>query len=326
MALSTLATSSTLFHGCDARKGGALYMADTTAALFQVVFESNRASFGGGVYLSDMQVKVNLDSVSFVNNSASISGGAAFFYRSPRAVPSAMPVSCDVSNRALSWGPCMGSTFGRLSVQVREKDLFAGIELSLMVKTLDAFDQVIRTGQETLQMIVVKDEGLENNDRVAMSGATIKRLEGGEVSYDLAFKPSFTLMDSQAQRTRVDSLRLVYAEGADQETGESIQSRLIPIALQGDENVCPLGYVLSLQSPPPAIGGCEFCKSGSYTLNPFAGGPGCIPCPAGAVCVEGGANVSFPVGTWGLEEGRYRLQGCPPGHYPIRDDGNPVKD
>eukprot|EP00960_Hanusia_phi_P001713 49571-Hanusia_phi.AAC.2 len=326
MTSSNIAISSSLFRGCGARQGGALFIAESLISLSDVALEGNEASYGGGLYFSDMQSAVDLDSVVFVNNTADFSGGAAFFFHSSQAIPSSVPTGCKEVNQARIWGPCFGSTFHRLSAQLLGSDLFAGVELPVMVAKLDAFGQVIRTGEETLQMFVVKDKGMENNDRIAMLGVNIKRLEGGEAKFDLAFKLTFTLIDTEKRKTSVESLPLIYAEGTDRETAEIIRSELLSVVMRGDELVCPRGYVLSVSSSLPAFGSCDFCKSGSYSVNPFFGGPACVPCPAGGLCVEGGENISFPVGEWCLEQSEYRLQSCPAGYYPIRDNSKPVKD
>eukprot|EP00960_Hanusia_phi_P038651 753530-Hanusia_phi.AAC.5 len=243
-----------------------------------------------------------------------------------QAIPASVPQECTRDNHASLWGDCFGSSFRRLTLQVIGSELFAGIESSILVRKVDAFDQIIRTGAETLQVFVAKDESLEHNDYISMSGTIIKRLEQGEVLFDLAFKVTFTSLDTQSKTTSVDSHPLVYAQGVDEETFQIIRSTTHLVRLQGNQSVCPAGYVLSLSSSLPAMGGCQFCGAGTYSVDPFLGGPGCIPCPVGGVCEGGGVNVSFPIGKWALEEGVYRLHSCPAGHYPVRDESRAVRD
>eukprot|EP00961_Rhodomonas_salina_P158618 2135192-Rhodomonas_salina.1 len=84
--------------------------------------------------------------------------------------------------------------------------------------------------------------------------------------------------------------------------------------------VCPPGMVLQLEATEHGqLGWCALCPPGSYSLHPLVGTPSrpnipaCLACPAGGVC-PGGAAVQFGVGRWGVVEGRFALESCPPRH------------
>jgi hypothetical protein len=238
---------------------------------------------------------------------------------------------CGVENRAL-YGNCIASSFKRLDVRNPILPVYPGQNFYIAVQKVDMYNQLISTDSKTVLQVHPSSSSAPH---LSISGSVIVRMQAGIAEFEIALKPSFSRIDGILKISDLAHTSELFFEGLD-----SIDSRqnskmisdnfVVPVRI-GDQ-VCPLGYILYLDSPvgKTRSGTCTLCTEGTYSLNPLFGGsetanPTCIPCPIQALrngdCVKGGGAVNFTLGHWTVSDGMYKLVGCPAGYHMINSVG-----
>lgn len=160
----------------------------------------------------------------------------------------------------------------------------------------------------------------------AIVGSKVAHLQQGRADFLIGVNPSFSRVDRTAALTVLVRQPSIVLRGLDAESLASISSESITVSLEQSKSVCPMGYILKLGDPAVddgrRVGACVLCDKGTYSISPLAGpkDPACFPCPAGGAC-QGGADVHFAIGTWGVVDAVYHLLSCPPGYALVNSDG-----
>jgi hypothetical protein len=168
-----------------------------------------------------------------------------------------------------------------------------------------------------------------------LSGGAVFKLQAGQAKMYVAVKPAFIMMKvaNSQQLGRLRREVFLFASGEDRGSSQllTILSSQVSVTFASGEAVCPKGYILSLDSSAGisvnALGTCTYCKAGTYSIHPLAGGPNetmiaaCLDCPPESTC-SGGDQVILGPGKWmAASNGMYILVGCPPGHELINSIG-----
>ncbi len=239
---------------------------------------------------------------------------------------------CSDHNYA-SYGPCIASDYRSLLIQSFPDDLVTispGLNFGLSVFKKDSYNQTINTDSTSvIQAHAVLDKN-ENHlgaavadESVTLVGSTLSRLQDGIGTFAFAIKPRYSAISFLERITTMVSRPHILFDGIDVDTARSMQSGVFAIQMSFSTNVCPLGYILELDTATAnGSAGCTQCKPGSYSVNPLAPSPysadlqrpSCLNCPVGGNCAKGGAEVVFDVGNWTVENGIYILLDCPRGY------------
>jgi hypothetical protein len=245
---------------------------------------------------------------------------------------------CFQGNSAL-FGPCIassGKTFHITGLPGKSNPAYAGLPFLLSVVKMDHYNQTILSDSSSFAQlqIAAKDPSGEQANQVAaiLSGEAVFKLDAGQAQVMVSVKPAL-LKTGPASGQQLDSEVFLYAMGEDLESSQrlAIYSSQVSVTFATGELVCPKGYILSTDSSAAggetkALGVCTFCKVGTYSINPLAGGqnntvPACLNCPPSSTC-SGGDQVILGPGEWMAgANGMYLLVGCPPGHELINSIG-----
>ena len=231
---------------------------------------------------------------------------------------------CDESNFA-AYGPCIGSTYQSLQIlesPTEGNPAFPGIEFSVTVRKVDAYKNTIVTDSSSLLEVFVAT-GQGSNMSAVLNGNSIARMQVGLAHFSFAIIPRFEKVSFAESMTVLSGKPYVYFGGTDAEALQNLAgisyvamlSETLEISLHSGDHICPLGYVLILDSANAGV--CTQCKAGTYSVSPLKGEssqiPSCLECPAGGNCELGGENVSFALGEWIVDDGIFKLVGCPRG-------------
>ena len=246
---------------------------------------------------------------------------------------------CGPGNIA-EYGKCMGSTYKALKVIGPFSAIYPGIQFMITVYKVDAYNQTISTDSSSLLQVYaasnLEARGVtKSNSHVSISGSIIARMLSGVANFTVSIKPSFSSVDAASHSTELVSTPLLYVEGSDSGDGGAdgqMLSKIYEVELQSGDKVCPLGYILSLDTAVDGARGgiCSYCPEGTYSIYPLFGGsnisnPFCISCPVQALqdggCSRGGSSVLFSLGEWRVVNGMYLLMGCPAGYQLINSVG-----
>ena len=229
---------------------------------------------------------------------------------------------CDSSNSAL-FGKCIASGYNKLSVTIPDFPLYAGVQFNITVTKRDAYGNVILSDSASvLQAILALDRAGGSDQSASIVGSSLAQLSRGVAEFIFAIQPTFSNVDLEQNLVTLNQIYF-YLAGSDSQAALSMTSDVMPLNLQQGLKVCPAGYILVLNQPSATEGPgvCEFCKPGTYSLNPLAhmigslsDAPGCINCPAAGICTAGGSQVQFKVGFWTAVDGVYVLTSCPSGY------------
>jgi hypothetical protein len=200
----------------------------------------------------------------------------------------------------------------------------------------DAHGQVITSDNTSLIQIVLASgsDSLASHStatsvlasgQAIVDGPVAFPMLGGHARLTFTIRPLFSRVSASegAAVLQGDGEPRIYFEGFNREDCVAMRSTMLGLAVTSGLSVCPLGYVLGVDSDSSAEGpgACRRCAPGTYSVNPLAkdpssssDAPSCVACPAGGDCALGGAQVRFAVGVWGVRNGVYVLESCPAGH------------
>ena len=232
---------------------------------------------------------------------------------------------CGAGNQA-AYGDCIASSYKRLKVTAsdsQDPQVYPGLSFPLLVQKLDAYNQTVLTDSTSVLQVYTPFSG-----HLAILGQVIVRMQGGRAAFDVALKPAFIRVDGGLHIADLAQTPVLYFEGTDtfnSDSDNTMKSDNIVIRVPSGDKVCPVGYILKLDSPVGSTrsGTCAFCSEGTYSIFPLLGGsnstnPACAPCPLQALqngdCARGGSIVHFTLGRWEISSGMYRLVGCPAGY------------
>jgi hypothetical protein len=235
-------------------------------------------------------------------------------------------ICSDDSNSAL-YGQCLASDYKTLSLlyqsisQLSPFMFWPGLTFDLVALKLDAYNQIILSDSYSYVDLITSFGDLDIlNPTFVLVGGTSVKLEKGQGRLSASIRPLFDKIDFLGNVCTLRSRPRLSVRGTDTDSQRVMQSEIMSMDIRNGSQVCPLGYILQA----PAAGGgwatCSLCSAGTYSLNPLAPAPGslagisgCLNCPEGGNCDEGGAKVSFSVGKWEHQSGAYILKDCPSG-------------
>jgi hypothetical protein len=225
---------------------------------------------------------------------------------------------CGQGNNA-GYGPCIASTYDSLEIKQSDESeaVSPGMLLSLSVRKMDAYGQVITPDSTSILTLSTSWSEVDRTDPyVSIQGTLAVELKMGYATFSFSIKPTFTEVTSNS--TTLLTQPYVVCKGIDTQTGIVMISTPTHINMSHGWNICPIGYVLTLDkqlTEGQFTGACSFCTEGTYSISPLAGAPipSCLNCPVGAVC-NGGADIHFGIGYWVAEAGMFMLTGCPLGY------------
>ena len=231
---------------------------------------------------------------------------------------------CPQENNA-AYGPCLASFFDYLELSLgTSNSVYPGEMLSLTVRKLDAYGQVITTDSISIVTLSASWNGEDLVDpSVSIVGALNEQMSMGKAVFTVSFKPTF--IDVTSNSTTLLREPYIVGKGLDQQTGNMMSSVPSRISMCTGRDVCPVGYILALDrqlKQGPSAATCAYCPEGTYSINPLTGSPNpsCLNCPVGAVC-NGGADIHFAIGIWVPEGGMFLLISCPAGYQLINSIG-----
>ncbi len=236
---------------------------------------------------------------------------------------------CGQANEAL-YGQCIGSEFKSLYIQqallAATANYNPGVPFSVVVHKKDFYNQTISADSTSILQAfsaAFNQESLQIDPTVSVLGATVVKFINGIARFYVSVKPTFLGAAPCRTFPALDHQPALFFQGVDSASQRLMQSSMLPVVLANCSNICPAGYILSLeqQSATGRSGVCTLCEPGSYSIDPLASGsdsilsdPSCINCPAGGDCSKGGANVIFAVGNWSASNGAFFLRHCPIGY------------
>jgi hypothetical protein len=228
---------------------------------------------------------------------------------------------CGANNTAL-YGPCIATDFDSLQASGAVEAVYSGIPWSFSMIKKDAYNSTIISDSLTLlQAIPILATG-KTDSRTSILGSAVTKMAGGVATFSFAVKAMFSSIDLVKKFAAVYPSIALSVEGTDAECGQTMKSDMLPVQMQQGANVCPEGYVLTIDmggAVSPAV--CTFCKAGTYSLSPLTRmsgdsteSPTCLICPFGLDC-KGGAEVlnKQKNSTWLAVDGEYYLISCPAG-------------
>mmetsp|Transcript_36833 Transcript_36833/g.97898 ORF Transcript_36833/g.97898 Transcript_36833/m.97898 type:complete len:701 (+) Transcript_36833:1172-3274(+) len=190
----------------------------------------------------------------------------------------------------------------------------------LTVFKKDFYNQTIKTDSGSTAQALVLSLGDDGFRLGVVTGDLVGVLAEGTVSLSIALKPAYDLVDTQRGVTDLQRMLVFFIYGTEIGTGGDLTSQIeVPTFATGFD-VCPRGYIFSLDGANGQIGrtgSCSLCAAKLYSVSPLAGtsfgNPSCLNCPPSAVC-EGGSDIEFSRGRWEIINGIYVLVGCPAGY------------
>ena len=325
---------SSTFRNCTAsNRGGAVFVsgggvtsASATVSSCGFLGSGALGVGGGAMYLSGIRHIVG--KLECRDNTALFGGGGVLMWDGvfPTEIYGGGVSICDLeSSNHAGYGAVVASSYKRLELQgvpPLGSLQFAGLPLEMRVSKRDYYGQTIASDSSSLMQAKTSWGGARLVDpSVQLEGTIVSAVKAGTATFLFSVKPSFSRVDVVSRTTELVRTPMVYFEGTDADVGGQMLSDVAEISLAQNGAVCPQGYVLSLSGDKESanrLGQCAVCQVETYSLHPLAGGsstgdPACLSCPAGGNCLAGGDDVRFPLGTWGVVEGKYVLQTCPIG-------------
>jgi len=236
-------------------------------------------------------------------------------------------------NNTAMYGHCLAGVYSHLEVTglpTYESPQFAGVDIKLVVLKKDIYGQTVAAdSSSSLQLLSARDRKIGVPDPgILLLGSVFSGFQQGRAEFAIGVKPTFASTSVLTGTTTLLRQPFLYIAGTDFQTNAAMQTPAFKVHIaHGNQSVCPPGSVLALDQA--AVGECTRCKPGSYSLSPLVGPaystvPGCLNCPAGGNCLQGGNAVAFALGNWSIENGTYLLTSCPLGHKMITssDVGN----
>ena len=349
------------FSGCQSETmGGALSVTESsTAHLTSTLFENNVAfGSGGGALYSQASNIYATPSISttttsfsalnasgcglfqrnmlFINNSAPSGGGGVIFLKGQGMKQVPCLGSEQICNEiywgkynTAKYGPCLATEFSNLWINLIDDVVMPGFDFSISVFKRDSFNQTIMSDSvSVLNIYTSLNSTYQENQNVVIQGTLSVQLHQGQAEFRISLKPTFSIISFDKGITKLQDIPTTFFKGLDYQTNPNLNMISDPIQINTSfgRNVCPTGYILSLESNGLWFrGACKQCDAGTYSLDPLAPNPdvdnefldfrkpSCLSCPAGGDCREGKSNVSFAHGHWIVRDGMYILQSCPNG-------------
>ena len=235
--------------------------------------------------------------------------------------------NCGAQNSAM-YGSCIASDFEQLKIiNLKKTNLFTspGLFTELLVAKLDSYNQTILSDSESfLQVLSSRGQSRDQDPSTIFIGTTSAVLKSGIASFSFAVQPIILNFSFIEDIVNLQSQPFLFFRGSDiQSNGQLMQSEILTVVFGRGSLICPSGYVLTFKQEAAGSksGVCTYCSSGTYSINSLApktgsltGQPECIACPDGGDCQSGGANISFDVGIWVLQNFTYFLVSCPDGY------------
>ena len=323
----------TIFRFCQTRySGGAVSGSDRSVLILENVLAVNNSASGeGGGALHVQNANLSLKHCLLSGNEARAGGGGALLWLGETPPDTADDVSkiCGSGNSGL-FGPCYASDYKSLDILQYPHGAnaaYSGIPFEVVVFKKDFYNQTIVTDSiSALQVFTSFQRNFEIDPDVTVTGSTVSKMSGGAASFSVAIVPTFSNISFKLGLTTLQSPPYIYFVGTDLEANPALtmRSKIVRVDLNTGLKVCPLGYVLRLDSDslgdPEGPAACDFCQPGTYSVDPLAPrpassslAPSCLLCPAGGNCISGGSNVIFSIGDWVISSGMYRLISCPVG-------------
>ena len=235
--------------------------------------------------------------------------------------------TCSRNNTAV-YGDCIASPYNNLlvlGIPTKDNPAYSGLAFSFAVYKKDIYNQtIVSDSSSLLQISTSLNQTTLTDTAVAVLGKSVARLNQGVATFTVQIKPTYVQVLCEKGITILKTSPFIYIYGLDSEDSMSrMQSSFFPVVLSEGFNVCPKGYILTLDSQNLGMGAgqCQWCPAGTYSVLSLAGKdglsnesvPSCLNCPAGGNCLQGGFTVSFLQGEWRLDTDQYRLIHCPVG-------------
>ena len=223
---------------------------------------------------------------------------------------------CGINNTAL-YGQCMASDFRVLQASGAMGPVYSGVPFSFAVIKMDAYNTTIISDSSSLMQAMPLLVSRAADSSTSILNSAVSKMSSGVATFELAIKATFSGINFANKSAAVYPSIFLSIEGVDAESGQTMTSNLLQVAMQQGENACPKGYVLKLDQEgavkSPAV--CTFCEVGTYSLSPpSADSPICLKCPVSLDCFGGAdARPQQAASTWLAVNGVYLLVGCPPG-------------
>jgi serine/threonine protein kinase len=328
ISASNVLLQTSAFERCTAKISGGSISAQFSAVWTRDVkfYDCVAQQAGGGAVYSKF-ASLHMQNSTFERNSAPHGGGGALFWEGIDA-PVIEPANTPCADNHAAFGSCLASACRYLSVTGMPSSLepaYPGLEFSVSVTKKDAYHQTIITDSGT---VLLTQAALGGNKGVIdpflyISGKQIVKLFKGSAEFSLILKPTYFNVQwspgNNSGTAVLASRPFVFFFGSDVETSLTVESDAVPVVLDSTDHVCPVGYVLTLDSSASSnlsAGICIVCVPGKYSVAPLAGispgKPSCFNCPAGGSCA-GGNKVTFELGLWEVAGGLYKLISCPAG-------------
>ena len=239
----------------------------------------------------------------------------------------ACSILCGTGNIAL-YGPCAASDFNSFYLShlpIGANAALAGLPVTITAAKKDAYNQTIASDSTSVVQVILDSIEFPEAPSFSLIGQSVFNMQFGELTFSLNIKPYFSNVSFDTQLATLREQPAFVLEGTDSESfaNSVMQSNRFLVLIHTGGNVCPSGYVLTLddRTQMQGPGECVFCKAGTYSLNPLASPPGsltatpsCLNCPAGGNCIAGGSSVEFLIGSWERTKSMYLLRSCPIGY------------
>ncbi|ORZ36388.1 hypothetical protein BCR44DRAFT_127211 [Catenaria anguillulae PL171] len=270
VARGSLTVTGTTITGNTAPQGGGIYTGSVGGfTLNDTTFDANVADFGGAVFLdSNANAGNNVMNRGNIRNHRA-KAGAAFFYNVWSRLLTYSNASTTFTNNSALYGdqeatkPYRMRETAPLLSGYSPKDRFA-----LNLQLIDFFGNV---AVETPDQVIVTIEG--RNGLQVESSIVRQGFQRGEAKFESVIVYG---MRGQTYTLTASSL--------------SLPTLTFPITIIS----CGPGYESSQIGTDPTYR-CTRCTPGTYSL---VSDERCNPCPTGADCTKGGANITTLFGFW----------------------------
>ena len=301
-----------LFHDCPAKSARSLQISSGGTYSWLSCVDNNTSKLGNCVL---NQSPYTSPQTTLKNSSLESNVRIIYSKSSNNSLPNLDNGICCFQNRA-KYGICIASDFKRLNIEYDEKMfVFPGISFTFIVGKIDAYNQTIRSDSNSLIQAYPHSTSANGSRKFLIAGSALSVFQEGVARFSFAIKPYFVFIDARSRHTAIFETPSIFLMGLDLQTSEYMRSDLVSISISKDSGVCPAGFVLVSDATGGVSGlaSCSLCPPGTYSIDPLGGyqAPGCLNCPAGGICLEGGDDIRFLVGTWGVSNGKYLILSCP---------------